>query len=288
MIRFESVDMVYGFLGGVRALRDVSLRLRRGEHVVILGPNGAGKSTLLRLLLGIARPTRGSVRWEAGIRPAIGFAPERPRLLPRTTVRDMLQLVANGTDAQNEMRRCLEALHLDTLLQRRTEGLSKGEAQRVSLAFAFLTSAPLVVLDEPFEGLDPLIRPVARGFILSSMSTGRTLITTTHRLEEVREPFLRALIINEGRVVQDISVEDLQEQARGRVLVRPTASTRADIATVLREQGMAPARYVVRGTYDDQPATLAGPFAADAPPSPDLKPLNLETLLQLWLQPQVS
>jgi ABC-2 type transport system ATP-binding protein len=285
MVRFERVGKSYGLRRAHPALRDVTLTLRQGEHVVILGPNGAGKSTFLRLLLGIARQTSGQILWPDGVRPPVGFAPERPRLLSRTTVQDMLRIATAGTNSNSKLSGCLTSLQLESLLKRRTEGLSKGEAQRVSLAFAFLTDAPLIVLDEPFEGLDPLIRPIARAYIMTSANDGRTLITTTHRLEEVGEPFGRVLVLNKGRIIHDMPVTDLQHAAGGSVLVLPLSATRADVISRLRERGMETMPpYVVRGFYNDQPALLAGPLDAQVTHDHEMHPLNLETLLQLWLQ----
>lgn len=289
LVSVRNVRKTYGMLAPVPALQDVSLDLKPSEHIAILGPNGAGKSTLLKLLLGVARPTAGTIRWSSNAQPSIGFAPERPRLLPRTTVREYLELAAGRNAASAKaIEECEFGLQLSTVMHRRVEGLSKGEAQRVSLAFAFLCDAPVVVLDEPFEGLDPMIRPLARAFILGALARKEhcTFIATTHRLEEVREPFERVLVINGGVVVQDLSLATFRELASGSVLILPGDSDAADIRQALAARGLTlSGMRAVRGTYRDAIVVLIGPFPRAAATDEDFHPLDFEVLLQLWLQP---
>src|SRR5258707_15430280 len=116
LVFLERAEKTYGIVSPVPALRGVSLGIRPGERIAILGPNGAGKSTLLRLLLGVTAPTRGAVLWRGGVRPLIGFAPERPRLLPRTTVAEYLQLAAGrNRDALARIEECTFALQLSSV-----------------------------------------------------------------------------------------------------------------------------------------------------------------------------
>jgi ABC-type multidrug transport system ATPase subunit len=292
LLSFRAAEKLYGRFPGTPALRGVDLDIQPNERVVILGPNGAGKSTLLRLLLGIMRPTRGTVEWRNRSRPPIGFAPEHPRLLRRATVSEYLHLaLADRATAPAQLSGCIEHLQIGHVLERRNESLSKGEAQRISLAFTFLVDAPVIVLDEPFEGLDPMIRPLARAFIFSSLlpARQRTLIATTHRLEEVREPFERVVVMNGGRVVKDLSLGMLTAIAGGSVLVLPRSASAVDVQNALTAHGLQWTSDVraVRGSYGEAPAILVGPWTAPARPD-DLRPLDLETLLQLWLQPVVS
>jgi ABC-type multidrug transport system ATPase subunit len=117
------------------------------------------------------------------------------------------------------------------------------------------------------------------------MADKRTLITTTHRLEEVRDPFGRVLVLNKGRIIHDMSVADLQRAASGSVLVLPITATRDEVNSRLRERGMdTMPPCIVRGFYNDQPALLAGPLDPEWKHDQEIHPLNLETLLQLWLQ----
>jgi ABC-type multidrug transport system ATPase subunit len=281
MIELRGVSKTYR--RGVEALCNIDLSFREGEHTVILGVNGAGKSTLLRLILGAIPPAQGTLRWTAGVRPRIGYAAEHARLLPRVTVAEFL----GAADAQRAAP-AVDSLLLSEVLHRRTEHLSKGEAQRVALAFAFSVRAPLIVLDEPFEGMDPMIRPLGRAFIAASLS-GRpdtTLITTTHRLEEVREPFRRVIIIDRGRVVKDLHISEFLVLARGGVLVRPLGTSAEGVRAEIARLGFLPADIrIVRGTYREQAAILAGPFRT---PNDALQPLDAELLLQLWLQRSVT
>lgn len=277
MIELRGVSKTYR--RGVEALHNIDLSFRDGEHTVILGANGAGKSTLLRLILGAMPGTRGTLRWTAGIRPRIGYAAEHARLLSRVTVAELLGVLDTVRVAA-----AVDALQLQDVLDRRTEHLSKGEAQRVALAFAFSADTRLVVLDEPFEGMDPMIRPLGRAFISASLRLrpDTTLITTTHRLEEVREPFRQVVIMERGSIVKDLNISEFLDLARGRVLVRPIGASVSDIRAEIAQLRLpADDIHIVRGTHAEQSVILAGPFRTT---NEALQPLDAELLLQLWLQ----
>jgi ABC-type multidrug transport system ATPase subunit len=278
MIRLRGVSKTYA--RKIEALRNVDLAIADGEHTVILGANGAGKSTLLRVILGAIPLRRGAVEWAAGARPRIGYAAEHARLLPRVTAGELLGVLPH----RERVGEAVAALHLGDVLHRRTEHLSKGEAQRVALAFAFSTNAPLVVLDEPFEGMDPMIRPLGRAFIAASLAAHprSTLIATTHRLEEVREPFRRVILMDGGRVAKDLSTVEFAELARGSVLVRPIGASADEVRAEVAHLGLpVDDLRIVVGTCAEQPAILAGPFRTR---HNALHPLDAELLLQLWLQ----
>lgn len=286
MISLVNVEKRYGFRGRVQAIKSFSLELDRHRPTVLLGPNGAGKSTLIRLILGLTRPTAGEVRWEGGRRPAVGYAPEHATLFPRATVAEAIRLWS-GSRAAEERLRWLSALQLEAILGRGMGRLSKGEAQRVSLALAFVSGAGVVVLDEPFEGLDPLIRPVIRAAIASALraQTAPTLLASTHRLEEVREPFERVLVLQHGHLIRDLTMQELDALRQGRIMVLQHSLPTEEIRRTVGPAGVNGVR-AVRGFYRDEPVVLVGPYLpASAPRSGDA--VDLESLLQLWLNPNL-
>jgi ABC-2 type transport system ATP-binding protein len=202
------------------ALRDVDLALAPGAALGLLGPNGAGKTTALRLLLGLARPSTGSVRLrglppgDPSARRGLGYLPERLRLPTRATVRGFLRL--HGTLAglvAPELEREVEAaLDLTGLTERgadRIGALSKGLAQRVGFAQALLGSPDLLLLDEPTSGLDPLGVRDARGWIESARRRGCTVLVSSHVLSEVERTCDHAAILHEGEVAAQGAIGEL-------------------------------------------------------------------------------
>ncbi len=198
--------------GARHALRDVDLALPEGGALGLLGPNGAGKTTALRLLLGFARPTRGTVRL-AGLdpgRPAarrgVGYLPERLALPARARLRGFLRLHAAlaglaGADADQEVDEVLELTGLRERARDRLGELSKGLRQRAGFAQAFLARPRLLLLDEPTSGLDPLGVRDARGWIAAQRARGCTVLVSSHVLSEVERTCDRVAVLHEGRVV---------------------------------------------------------------------------------------
>lgn len=288
MISLVNLEKRYGFRGRVQAIKSFNLELDRHRSTVLLGPNGSGKSTLIRLILGLARPTAGEVRWEGGRRPAIGYAPEHATLFPRATVAEAIRLWAGSRPAE-ERRRWVSALQLEPILDRAMGRLSKGEAQRVSLALAFVLGAGVVVLDEPLEGLDPLIRPLVRAAIASALRapTAPTLLVSTHRLEEVREPFKRVLVLQHGHLVRDLTMQELDALRQGRIMVLQDSLPTEEIRRVVGQADADGVR-AVRGFYRDEPVVLVGPYPClPVAGASDGELVNLDSLMQLWLNPNL-
>ena len=287
IVTLERVEKRYGTRRPVHAIRGIDLTLSKGEPLVLVGPNGAGKSTLMRLLLGLSGPTSGEIRWVGGSRPRIGYAPERPSLPSHVTVRELLAQAHLGPPDNREdaVGAAVEALELGELLDRSTEALSKGQQQRVSLAFALSAEAPVVVMDEPFEGLDPLVRPLVRRFIATTARQTELLIVSTHRLEEVGAPFGRVIVLNRGEIVRDLSVSALREANKGRIVVSDGESDPSEVRAAFASSEKIVS---VRGTFGDGPATIVGPiYGEDCPVLPvgwKMHPLTTDLLLQLWLK----
>lgn len=151
LVTFDAVSMSFGLRRRAIALKSVNISIQKGERIVIVGPNGAGKTTFFKLLLGLLRPTRGRVVRDT-VR-GVGYAPEYPALLSKTTAAEILDAVTS--DWRSQLLESLAWNGLEDLLLRRMDRLSKGQSQMASLAIAMAGRLPVVVLDEPFEGLDP-------------------------------------------------------------------------------------------------------------------------------------
>lgn len=200
--------------GPLEVVRGVDLEVRRGECFGLLGPNGAGKTTLLRMLLGLTPPTAGRLRVMGHAVPAearrarehIGVVPQMDNLDPDFTVRENLLTYASyyGLKAQGLDGRIDELLAFANLEGRAAaaiQALSGGMKRRLSLARALINDPELIVLDEPSTGLDPQARQHIWQRLLTLLGQGRTLILTTHYMEEAERLCDRLAIIDGGRIV---------------------------------------------------------------------------------------
>ena len=217
----------------MRALDDVSFTVGRGEVAALLGPNGSGKSTLMRCLIGFFSPTAGNARVggvDVAERPVearreVGYLPEQVTLYPELRVRRYLRFVAgmkrlDARAAQRATDQAIARCGLESVADRLNGTLSKGYRQRVGLAQALLGDPPVLVLDEPTVGLDP-VQTVEMRELLRSLE-GCTVLLSTHVLAEAGALCSRIVIMSAGRVVAEDTPAALAsrlEEAE-RVLVR--------------------------------------------------------------------
>jgi heme ABC exporter ATP-binding subunit CcmA len=194
--------------GPLVALHPLDLDLAPGEALAVLGPNGAGKSTLLRLLAGLARPSRGSIEVASGSasraerRRAVGLVGHATFLTPTLTTRENLLFAARlyGLDAPTERAaRALADAELEAVAERRAGALSRGLAQRAAIARALLHDPALVLLDEPWTGLDARAAAQLSARLAAVTGAGRALVVTTHDLARVCGLARRALVLARGR-----------------------------------------------------------------------------------------
>jgi heme exporter protein A len=194
--------------GPRQALAPLDLALETGEALAVLGPNGAGKSTLLRLLAGLARPSAGSLEMDgAGAdrtarRRAIGLVGHATFLYPTLTARENLVLTARlfGVPAAAERAaRMLREEQLEALAERRVGALSRGQAQRVAIARALIHDPALLLLDEPWTGLDPRAAVRLSERLAGLHAAGRSLVIVSHDLARVAGLATRALVLVRGR-----------------------------------------------------------------------------------------
>lgn len=195
----------------VIAVRDLSFSIRRGSIFGLIGPNGAGKTTAIRLLTGIARPTTGTIQilgthTPAEVRHRIGYLPEEKGLYKKMRVRDYLIYIARlkdltRKDAQSRADRLLERMNLVEWGAEPCGKLSKGMGQKVQVMATLIHDPDLIVLDEPFSGLDPMNLELVRNLILEMRDSGRTVVLSTHVMEQAQQLCEELLLVNEGQAI---------------------------------------------------------------------------------------
>lgn len=211
--------------GHLTAVDGVTFNVPKGEVLGFLGPNGAGKSTTMKMITGFVRPTAGTVRvvgYDVDTDPIsaktqIGYLPEGAPAYSDMTPISFLNFVSDirGLDSKTRRERLdyvIATVHLETVLQQPIETLSKGFKRRVGLAQAILHDPPVLILDEPTDGLDPNQKHEVRSLI-AAMASEKSIVISTHILEEVDAVCSRAMIIADGRIVADGAPEDLEKQS---------------------------------------------------------------------------
>lgn len=206
--------------GDVRAVDDLSLAVPKGSIYGFIGPNGSGKTTTLRLILHIFYPEAGAIRVLGGAASGltndrIGYLPEERGLYKKMKVRDLLRFygrLKNGSDIDREVTRWLERLGLADWGGRKVDTLSKGMAQKVQFIAAVVARPELVILDEPFSGLDPVNRDALTAAILELREQGTTVIFSTHDMHTAEELCDFILMIHKGRKVLDGTLTAIQDR----------------------------------------------------------------------------
>ena len=223
--------------GSLQALDDLSLSLDRGEIVGFVGANGAGKSTTMRIVMGVLHADAGTVTWkgtpvDAAIRRGIGYMPEERGLYPRMKVAEQLIYLArlhglSASAAKAAANRWTERLGLEERRGDEVQSLSLGNQQRVQLAAALVSDPELLILDEPFSGLDPVAVDVMSQVIQERAAAGVPTLFSSHQLDVVERLCNRVVIIRSGRLVADGTIPELQatEAPRWRVVVEQAAGS---------------------------------------------------------------
>ena len=224
MIQVQNLTKRYGNLV---AIDNVSFRVGQGEILGFLGPNGAGKTTTMRIISGYMPPTDGTVRvgdfdvLEDPIKAKrqIGYLPENPPLYNDMTVQGYLDFVADiknvsGKNKKAKIDLAMERCGITDVRKRLIGNLSKGYRQRVGIAQAIVHDPAVLVLDEPTIGLDPK-QIIEIRYLIKSLAGDRTVILSTHLLPEVTMTCTRVVIINEGKIVLEESLETLSQRVNG-------------------------------------------------------------------------
>ena len=227
MIEVEHLTKRYG---RVTAVDDVSFRVERGEILGFLGPNGAGKTTTMRVITGYMPATEGRAvvaGFDVFAQPIqakrrIGYLPETPPLYPEMTVREYLTFVARikgvaAADRTSRVRDVMERTDVADMADRHCGKLSKGYRQRIGLAGALLHDPPVLLLDEPTHGLDPLQVVAFREF-LHEIAEERAVLFSSHVVAEVAQISSRVLLLQGGSLILDCARADFGGDLEGRVL----------------------------------------------------------------------
>ncbi len=283
MIEVRGVSKSFGT---TVALDDVSFRLDRGEILGFLGPNGAGKSTTMKIITTFLAPNQGRITVDGidvleqplDVRRRIGYLPEIVPLYQDMNVQEYLTFVgqARGLSSGQLRKRldwCVEACGLVTEYKKNIGELSKGFKQRTGLAQALIHDPEILILDEPTSGLDPLQILGIRDLI-KSLAGEKTIIFSTHILQEVSPVTDRVVIINEGRIIADGNIGDLSRDAMGtnRIFVgirEDAASVESALRDLAEVTEVSPlpcdegCRFEVRGSFDTDLVGAVGRLARD-------------------------
>ncbi len=218
-VQTRSLTKTYG---ATAALDDCSLQVQQGEVFGLLGPNGSGKTTLLRLLMGYLRPTRGSAdidgrdcyRQSVAVHRGVAYLPGDARLFRQMRGREVLRFFSRiRTDGDfDRALRLAERLSLD--LSRQVATFSTGMRQKLALAAVLSIDAPLLILDEPTANLDPTVRSDLIAMVREARAAGRTVVFSSHVLDEVEEACDRVCILRRGRLAHTQVMHDLRRQHR--------------------------------------------------------------------------
>ena len=218
------VSQVSKSFNGVRVVDDVSFGVRRGEIFGMVGPNGAGKTTTIRMLMDIIKPDSGEIRilgepLREDTKNRIGYLPEERGLYRKITVFESLFYLAalKNMEAGLAKDRATELLKRADMLShkdKKIEELSRGMGQIIQFIVTILHDPDLVVLDEPFAGLDPVNTELLKKFILELKSQGKSVILSTHMMNQVEELCDRILMINKGRTVLYGSLSEIKSRYR--------------------------------------------------------------------------
>jgi len=226
-VEVDRLTKIYRSLrGGVLALDEVSFSVESGTIFGLIGPNGAGKTTLVKLLVGLLHPTAGKAYifgvdtrdWRA--RAYIGYLPEEIKPFTNMSASVFLHYLGflggfRGKALKRAVREAIEMSGCDDFVKKNVKTLSRGMAQRLGLAAAFLKKPKLLFLDEPTSGVDPIARKRIREMLLVLRNDGTTIFLNSHLLSEVEAVCDRISILNKGTILREGGIKELTEAGRG-------------------------------------------------------------------------
>jgi ABC-2 type transport system ATP-binding protein len=220
----ETVDLKKRY-GPIEAVRGISLRVNEGEVLGFLGPNGAGKTTTMRMITGFLPPTSGTAsvcghdvgEEPLAVKAKLGYLPENAPAYASMTVTSFLEFAAGmrgyrGSERTDRVDATITKCHLEKVRHQSISTLSKGYRQRACFAQAILHDPPVLVMDEPTDGLDPNQKHIVREMI-AEMASSKAIIVSTHILEEVDAVCTRAVIIANGQVVANGTPDELKQKS---------------------------------------------------------------------------
>ena len=219
MIKIQNVTKQFG---SKMAVGDVSFEVAGSQIFGLLGPNGAGKTTLIRMLMDIIRPDSGTILYGGGslteaTKNRITYLPEERGLYKKMKVRDMLEYLAmlkglSRQEARESVGVYLKKLDMQGTAEQTSDQLSKGNQQKIQLAATLVSNPDLIILDEPFSGLDPLNLRLTKDLLRAEQAAGKTIVLSTHQMNQVEELCDHIMMINRGKLVLYGSLKDIQRE----------------------------------------------------------------------------
>ena len=257
-IKFENIVREYK-TGDVtiRALDNTNFEIEKGELVIIVGPSGAGKTTTIRMLLGIIKKDSGEITWKGKEvdreNVNFGYLPEERGVYPKTKIMDQLMYFAElkgmkKDDAITAINKWAKELKVEEYLQMPAEKLSKGNQQKIQFMNAIIHNPELVVLDEPFSGLDPVNTEILKNIIIDLVKNGKYVIMSAHQMATIEEFCSDILILNKGKTVLQGNLKQIKETYPAN---RVEIDVKQDIDTYIKEfnleiENVANYNYVIK------------------------------------------
>lgn len=261
------VEHISKSYGDFRAVRDLTFEVFTGEIFAMLGPNGAGKSTTIRMILDILKPDTGSIAvlgapLTDATKDRVGYLPEERGLYRNVPVLEMMMYLGtlkglSSKDARDRSMALLERLELAEHAKKKVSELSKGMQQKVQFAVTVLHDPDLIIIDEPFSGLDPVNTLVVKDLLLDFVKQGKAVVMSTHQMQQVEEMAQRLLMINRGEQKLYGTVDAVRAQyalPAVRVEGEGNWATLAGVERVEAEDNGKPAAllYLKPGTMPDE------------------------------------
>lgn len=217
-----AVDHLKKYFSGQKAVDDISFSIEKGSVFGLLGPNGAGKTTLLRMITGIFYPDEGTIRLHGqpfdALRdnPHIGYMPEERGLYKKMKIGEQVLYLAqlkglSKQQALNNIKEWFVKFQMETWWNKKVEDLSKGMSQKLQFVTTVVHNPSLIILDEPFSGLDPVNANLIKDEIFRLAQEGATIIFSTHRMEQVEEICDHIILVNKGKKILDGSVGQVKQ-----------------------------------------------------------------------------
>lgn len=262
MLNLQNVSVTYG---RTKALDKVTLSFQKGIYG-LLGPNGSGKTTLMRCIAGILTPTEGTIE-----RPdkAIGYLPQKFGMYKELTVYETMQYFASLKGIKNTTQRieimdCLDQVHLTERASHKVKSLSGGMVRRLGIAQSLLGDPSIILVDEPTAGLDPEERIRFKNLI-AGIQDNRTVIISTHIVEDVDALCDNIIILNKGNVLIESKAKELREKAKGKVYRTNTLQKNAlrKPYYVIREEHVDGQHWLRVLSYREQPGIPVPPSVED-------------------------
>lgn len=234
MISFNSI---YKRFGKLQALNDVTLEVRSSRSYALIGPNGSGKTTLIKCLLGLVIPSSGEILFDGKsisndwkYREKIGYMPQIGRYPDNISIGQLIDMMKNiRPDHEKFDDELIDNFKLYKMYDKKMHSLSGGTRQKVSAALAFLFNAPVLILDEPTAGLDPLSAEILKEKILQEKSKGKLLLITSHILNDLDELTTDIIYMFEGMLQYNNTIESLKQETNEKRLGKA-------IATLIRQK----------------------------------------------------